>query len=376
MKRNVVNNKNYCFGCGVCAVVCPKKIITISLDKDGFYFPQLNNPDSCIECGICSKVCAFDSVLGTIDTDVRSYASWSNDNDIRLKSSSGGVSYELLIAALNKGYTAVPVRYELLRNRAEHYIASNVEELEESLGSKYIQSYTYDALSSLDYNQKYIVVGTPCQIHSLRNYLNLRKLSDNFILVDFFCHGVPSMKMWEKYIKSINKNLGLLESVLWREKSTGWHDSWGIKTKSGNVVDISKWSKGDLFYKLFLGHFCLGRACHKDCKYKMLNSAADIRLGDMWGETYSHDDDGVSGVLCFSPKGQNILSQANVTLIPHEISVLTEGQMKSNAKPAFTRQIAMALLRKNFTGIKAMYLPIMMEYLITLPKRIINKLLR
>lgn len=376
MKQNVLINKSYCFGCGVCAVVCPPKIISISLDKEGFYFPQISDPNLCLECGLCSKVCAFDSVIENIDTDVRSYASWSNDSDIRLQSSSGGVSYELLIAALNNGYKAVPVRYDLLKNRAEHYIASNVGELKESLGSKYIQSYTYDALSSLDYKQKYIVVGTPCQVHSLRNYLNLRKLSDNFILIDFFCHGVPSMQMWEKYIKRINKKSRPIDSVAWREKSTGWHDSWGIKTKTGNVVDISKWSSGDLFYKLFLGHFCLGKACHKDCKYKMLNSAADIRLGDLWGKAYSHDEEGVSGVICFNSRGYDILTHANLTLIPHDISVVTEGQMRANAKPAFTRRLTMALLRKNYTGINTTYLPILIEFLINLPKRLINKCIR
>ena len=45
-----------------------------------------------------------------------------------------------------------------------------------------------------------------------------------------------------------------------------------------------KRSEGDLFYKFFLGNMCLGRACYKDCKFKYLNSAADIRIGDLLGK--------------------------------------------------------------------------------------------
>ena len=27
---------------------------------------------------------------------------------------------------------------------------------------------------------------------------------------------------------------------------------------------------------------CLGSACYKQCKYKLDNSAADLRVGDLW----------------------------------------------------------------------------------------------
>lgn len=37
---NISNIKN-CYGCGVCATACPRKIISLALNSDGFYEPYL-----------------------------------------------------------------------------------------------------------------------------------------------------------------------------------------------------------------------------------------------------------------------------------------------------------------------------------------------
>ena len=47
-----------CYGCGVCATACGRKIIEIGLNKDGFYEPHITDESRCIECGICTEVCA------------------------------------------------------------------------------------------------------------------------------------------------------------------------------------------------------------------------------------------------------------------------------------------------------------------------------
>lgn len=44
--------------------------------------------------------------------------------------------------------------------------------------------------------------GTPCQIRALKSYLD--KNYDNLILIDLFCHGVPSPKIWQRYLEFIN----------------------------------------------------------------------------------------------------------------------------------------------------------------------------
>ena len=71
-------------------------------------------------------------------------------------------------------------------------VAENQLELIPSIGSKYIQSHTESAFSSFKRGQKYVIVGTPCQIDSLRKNLQRLKIEQDYILIDFFCHGVPS----------------------------------------------------------------------------------------------------------------------------------------------------------------------------------------
>ena len=117
----------------------------------------------------------------------------------------------------------------------------------------------------------------------------------------------------------LEPKIGKVTYASWRNKfEYGWHDSWlmgidGEKT-AGQVnwnTDLktliaeketfiqSRMSQGDLFYKFFLNDLCLGPQCEKNCKYKYDQSSADIRIGDLWGETYKNDQKGVSALSMF-----------------------------------------------------------------------------
>lgn len=107
---NVSNIKN-CYGCGVCATVCAKKIIEIRLNKDGFYEPIITEPDKCTNCGLCKDVCAFsheELALEKGNTNISSWGGWSNDERVQRKCSSGGIGYE--IAKHLEKFEAISVR--------------------------------------------------------------------------------------------------------------------------------------------------------------------------------------------------------------------------------------------------------------------------
>ena len=346
---NNISNIKDCYGCGVCATVCTKQIISIELNSDGFYEPRITDDSMCTNCGLCLDVCAYShDDLSLKDRCIKSYGAWSKDEAVRRKCSSGGVGFELGRTLINEGYKVCGVRYDAETNRAEHYIATTVEELIPSIGSKYIQSYTVDGFKAIDRKQKYLVTGTPCQIDSFRRYLQKFRKEDNFVLMDFFCHGVPSKLMWDKYVKWAETKVGKLTYVSWRNKFTGWHDSWAMAIdgeKHGEPVNWhdsynllirgkktflnSRLSQGDMFYRLFLSDACLGKACYEKCKYKYDRSSADIRIGDLWGPTYRNDEKGVNGVVTFTQKGEKILHLLNCELTEHPIEVVTERQMKS-----------------------------------------------
>lgn len=347
----------YCYGCGVCSYACPKKIISISLNEDGFYEPNIENQEKCIECGICLDVCAFnheERTLKSEEINIRSWASWSNDDDVRKKCSSGGIGFEIGKQLIEHGYHAVGCRYDIKEQRAEHYIATTVDEFVQSIGSKYIQSYTEEAFKQIKRkDQKYLLTGTPCQVDSFRRMIRKFCCEENFILLDFYCHCVPSMWAWKAYIKMLEPKIGKVTYASWRNKfQFGWHDSWLMAVdgeKTSRPVDWhenynslirekksfiqSRMSQGDMFYKLFLGDFCLGPQCQRNCKYKFDKSSADIRIGDLWGSAYKDNQKGVSALLSFTEKGRQIVEiLKNVTLVDHPLEIVTEGQMKENAE--------------------------------------------
>ena len=371
-----ISHIHHCYGCGVCALACGKQIISIRLDENGFYEPVVTNSSRCTDCGLCLEVCAYShDELSLKVEEVYSYAAWSKDSRIRRKCSSGGVGFEVGLALISKGYKVCGVRYNAARNRAEHYIAITPEELIPSIGSKYIQSFTLDGFKSINRKEKYLVTGTPCQIDSFRRYVQRFKVEKNFVLMDFFCHGVPSKLMWDDYLEKEKKKIGKITYVSWRSKQAGWHDSWNVLMEGKSASTNSKFSQGDIFYRLFLGHFCLNRSCHRNCKYKYNHSAADIRIGDLWGKTYQKDEDGVSAAIAFTTKGNEVLQQCNCsfTLLPFE--VVAEGQMKRNASKAVLADVAMYMLKssKKYTE-RQWKLLLKVEAIFHLPHRVCNKL--
>ncbi|MBR3612346.1 MAG: Coenzyme F420 hydrogenase/dehydrogenase, beta subunit C-terminal domain [Bacteroidaceae bacterium] len=361
-----------CYGCGLCATVCAKKIIEIKLNKKGFYEPRITDTNKCTNCGLCTDVCAFSHntpALTQEEKSIKSWAAWSNDERVLLKCSSGGIGFEIAKQLIEKDYKLCGCRYNAEAGRAEHYIATTPEEAVQSIGSKYIQSYTVDGFKAINRKEKYIVTGTPCQIDSFRRYIRKFRVEDNFVLLDFFCHCVPSMWAWNKYTKMVEKQTGKITYASWRNKFTGWHDSWAMSLDGENTetekVDWhdsynliikgkkgfhnSRLSQGDFFYYLFLGHYGCNPACTKNCKYKYDSSSADIRIGDLWGNTYKDNEKGVSALISFTSKGKKVIEELKgVRLIEHPLDIVAEGQMKSNVKKAPTSWLVELFLKSSF----------------------------
>ena len=229
-----------CYGCGVCALICPKRIININLNENGFYTPSLTNANECNDCGLCFSVCSCnDDKLPVINTDEPDcYAAWHNDGNVRKDCSSGGIGFALGEHLIKQGYKAIGVRYNAELSRAEHFLANTVDEFIPSIGSKYIPSYTLTGFSQINRKDKFFITGTPCQIDSLRRYIRKMQIEHNFILMDFFCHGVPSMLMWHRYLQLAVKKVGRVSAVAWRDKTTGWHNSFIMRINGKNLLSL------------------------------------------------------------------------------------------------------------------------------------------
>ena len=345
MKKSVAHIA-HCYGCGVCAISCGQKAIEMQLDAFGFYRPVVD-ADKCTDCGLCCKSCAYlDDALAEEEHMPQAwFAGWSEDAETVASCSSGGVAYELAKKALESGYKVVGVRYDVEKGRAEHMVCASVEELVQTKGSKYLPSYTVDAFAQIKKGEKWMVVGTPCQIDSLRRYVKMRKMEDDVVLVDFYCHGVPSYNMWRKYGELMLGGRDV-KGIAFRAKknyATGegidWHNSYVVTSedRKGKMYQPGLEHHRDWFGHYFLDNLCLGKQCYEKCKYKMYKSSADIRIGDAWSSAFKDNEKGVSAVLAFTDKGAEMLrALKNVHKEEIELERLCEGQMRVMPKePVF-----------------------------------------
>jgi coenzyme F420-reducing hydrogenase beta subunit len=323
-----------CYGCGVCVVSCPKGILRMDLSDNGFYVPFVDDIQACIECGLCEKVCSYldNDVFNIRRDNIKAYAAYNKVDCVRRESTSGGVGIEIA-GELNKvGYDLCGVEYDSESRIAKHFIANDINEYQKSKGSKYIQSYTVDAFSSFEKGKKYVVFGSPCQIDSLRRYVNIKKWDSDFFFVDFFCHGVPSYNLWTKYLEHLNNMIHISDNtrISFRDKQYGWH-SFTVGVYGDNEIMYSSLSSNDLFLSMFLGNYCLNSPCY-DCKFRLANSSADMRIGDLWGKKYSNDNKGISGLLSITNKGDKLVNKLrdNCFIVEEEFSTVVEGQMKGN----------------------------------------------
>lgn len=370
---NNVNKIKKCSGCGTCTAVCPKGIIQMRLDEDGFYKPVITNEQDCINCGKCLKVCS--SLSETPKKNIiGSYSASSKDDYIIKNCSSGGIAYEIARYLNKHNYNICGCEYNVKDQNAVHKIVKSIDEYEKCMGSKYIQSKTENALhemiKGLKNEDKFVFFGTPCQVAGVSKMAIQNNIREKIVLVDFFCHGIPSYFLWKNYLNFIkeNKKLCNIQKVNFRDKNKGWHE-YTLTTADGNTNVFSQsLTEGNWFFKFFLSDVCLNDVCY-DCKFRADQSFADIRVGDLWCKKYMSDRRGMSAVLTFTEIGDKIIKElSNVCKIDQEATeIVIEEQIKSTIPiPTFRKSIIKDL--KNNKSFPKIY------YQKVIPSKIIKKL--
>lgn len=301
----------FCTGCTACASVCPKGCITMEADAEGFLFPVINT-QCCIECRLCEKACPVITPLKAEVCEPEAYAAYSLDEEVRERSSSGGVFTELAKTVFADGGVVFGVTYNE-RFESVHICVDNAEDLAKLCGAKYAQSelcgiFT-DVKARLEDGQQVLFSGTPCQVGGLKAFL--RKDYANLLTVDFVCHSVPSPMAWREYVKfrAQQDNAGELpQAINLRSKRTGWsgYRYSNLFQYANGVINSAK-SGESLYMKLFVGGYINRRSC-TNCQFKGYSRISDITLGDFWGiwdiAPEMDDNKGTSVVLVHSEKGR------------------------------------------------------------------------
>lgn len=316
MKENIdILNRNLCTGCRMCEQICPVQAIKMIENEEGFIEPQIDN-EKCIKCGLCAKKCPQ---LNTVDIEDKLdkqivYAAKNKNVQEQKNSSSGGIFSVLSNYVIeNNGFVYGASFDENLK--LSHIRIDNKEDLYKLRGSKYLQSNTKITFTQvkkdLEKDSMVLYVGTPCQIAGLRNYLG--KDYEKLILVDLVCHGVPSQKLFDKYIKWLEKkNKSKILNYQFRNKEkTYWELGYKPKVIFENKVKFTN-GDTDIYVNSFLKGYTLREVCYS-CKYTNINRIGDITLGDFWGIGHEYpklyDKNGVSIIIVNTQKGKNILNK-------------------------------------------------------------------
>ena len=315
-----------CTICGACVNACTSNAIHLTKNYLDFQYPEIDF-NLCVRCNKCEKACP---VIGEKNNPEKgfpvAYAAKSKDDSVRLRSSSGGIFFELASQVIdNGGYVCGAIFDEHFH--VKHIVSNKHDDLSRMMGSKYAQSnveYSYREIRNLlEQGKKVMFSGCPCQVAGLRTYLGRRY--ENLFLVELICHGIPSDMMLQTYIGMQEKKYGAkLKKLEFRNKAKGWHNS-AVRMEFENKRIYCEPMVYDTFMQGYFKGISLKESCYS-CMFRNFKSESDITIGDFWGaeiELPSIDDNkGISAILVNSREGMDILDRCNLALTPANVETI------------------------------------------------------
>ena len=320
-----ITHKENCCGCTACASVCPKGAIVLKEDSEGFFYPSVDR-DLCVDCGLCEKVCPFLHSPSSSSVPQGVYAAKCRDEELRKQSSSGGVFSLLAYSVLDEGGVVFGARFDE-RWEVCHGYAETREELSSFRGSKYVQSRMGDAylqaLAFLKAGRKVLFTGTSCQIMGLKRFL--RCDYPNLLTAECLCHGVPSPKVWKRYIEELSVD-GRITQISFRDKRKGWKNYEVLirQRKTGNNVETDRVREPfyhNLYMRGFLSDLYLRPSCYA-CRAKNGRCGSDLTIADFWAvplvDPAFDDDKGCSLVLVHTERGSEMCRSLDIEMAVEE----------------------------------------------------------
>lgn len=356
-KDNIeILDKDNCTGCRMCEQICPAKAIHIQENKEGFIEPVVDNK-ICTNCGLCSSRCPqLNDVSSKRLKKIEAFAAKNIDKQEQIQSSSGGIFSVIANYVLENNGIVYGAAYNS-NLEVEHIGIENKSELFKLRGSKYVQSNTKntftDVKKNLENDRLVLYTGTPCQIAGLKNFLG--KEYENLILVDLVCHGVPSPKLFKKYVNWLEqKNKSKVKSYQFRNKKKFAWGSYGAEiTFENNKIKYIA-APLDSYYKSFLEAKTFRNVCYK-CKYATTNRLGDITLMDYWGIENQYpnfvDSKGVSAILVNTNKGKQIVKKLNKKMYLLKTTVMNVAKENRNLNSPSDRSKIRADVYKNIENL-------------------------
>ena len=347
-----------CSGCSACYASCGRGAISMVADGEGFLQPVIDEA-KCVNCGLCEKSCPVLAKLPS-RTPIAVYAARAKDDELRMKSSSGGVFSLLARAVIAEGGIVFGAGFDHNDWHVMHKPAENEEELEDLRGSKYVQSEMGDVFrrvkDELARNRKVLFSGTPCQIAGLGLFLG--KQYDNLLLVDVVCHAAPSPLAWKRYLEkrlsAVDEcDLSSIKGISFRHKYNGWKkfsQSLCFSNGKEHLEDLTK----DTFLRGFLSELYNRPSCH-NCHCRKLKSGADLTIADYWRvhEKLSEmdDDRGTSLILVNTVKGEyafkSVEEMTDAVASDYEDAIRVNPSIVKSSSPSKKRSLFFKAVHKS-----------------------------
>jgi len=260
--------------------------------------------------------------------NIHYYYGFSKDEtNVRSKSSSGGLFFELSKIILDKGGVVFGAKYNKEKNIVEHDSTDNVS-IQELMKSKYLESSLGDTFKQigkcLQDGRDVLFCGTPCQAAGL-NMLRESKYydyKDHLFIIDFLCEGVPSYKVFNEYIAYEEAKSGKrVDYIDFRSKYYGWNNHC-MKINYEDKTSYVRPLFADSYMHTFVMDLALNRPSCYNCTFR-IDKKSDITIGDFWKvsnvDDSFHDNKGVSAIFVNSSNGEDLLNQVRERLYIEEL---------------------------------------------------------
>lgn len=294
---------NKCVGCRACKDLCPKDAIQIVDSVD--CLNATINEEKCINCNICENVCQVNHPIEKKKPNAW-FQGWSKNEEIRKRSSSGGLAAELARTVVKDGGVVCSCLFE--GGRFTFAFAECEEELKKFAGSKYVKSNPegiYKKIRKLlSEDRTVLFIGLPCQCVAVKKATE-KSSKGNLYTVDLICHGTPSPKALDSFFTQYGCTLQDIQSIRFRDKG-----KFSVEKDEKHIVTPGSM---DCYSIAFLNGLIYTENCYT-CVYADSKRVTDITVGDSWGTELLESGKGVSLILCNTERGENLVKKSNVYL--------------------------------------------------------------
>jgi coenzyme F420 hydrogenase subunit beta len=280
---------NTCAGCGLCQSIFGENKISVELNKEGFYRPNVNLNLNKNEDKLLAKVCPAIRVKKDKTISPKKDVVWgemfssfvcsSSDEEIRSEASSGGGISAILVYLLETKKVSAVIHIGASKEIPylnDVKISTSRSEIIENANSRYAPSAPLqNILENIREYESYAFVGKPCDVAALRQYSNHNEEVRNKIkyYISFFCAGVPSLNATTDIISAMDLKIEDVKSLAYRKE--GWPGFFKITDKTNRIYKLSyslTWMK------------LLGPRMQFRCKIcaDAIGHLADIVCADAW----------------------------------------------------------------------------------------------